>query len=102
MQLCVEHRRLLRGGQLTIMAGTKQMAWHQTPVNHVLYVFDTIPPFPLQSLERACSPQLKYHQLPVVLNHVTSLYVRLSQYNHGSDLVPANHVKKKKKSEVYN
>jgi hypothetical protein len=43
MQLCVEHRRLLRGGQLTIMAGTKQMEWHQTHGNLVLYVFDTTP-----------------------------------------------------------
>ena len=36
------HRRLLRGGQLTKMAGTEWMEWHQTPGNHVFDVFYTI------------------------------------------------------------
>ena len=32
---------------------------------YVFDVFDTIPPIPLLSLIRACSPQLRCHQLPV-------------------------------------
>ena len=42
--------RLPMGGRLIIMAGTKQMEWHQTHGNHVFDVFDTIPLIPLQSL----------------------------------------------------
>uniref|UniRef100_A0A8C7T8Z2 Protein tyrosine phosphatase receptor type N2 n=1 Tax=Oncorhynchus mykiss TaxID=8022 RepID=A0A8C7T8Z2_ONCMY len=41
---------LLRGGRLTIMAGTEQMEWHQTHGNPV---FDTIPLIPLQPLPGA-------------------------------------------------
>uniref|UniRef100_A0A8C8F6L9 Protein tyrosine phosphatase receptor type N2 n=1 Tax=Oncorhynchus tshawytscha TaxID=74940 RepID=A0A8C8F6L9_ONCTS len=50
---------LLRGGRLTIMAGTEQVEWHQTHGNHV---FDTIPLIPLHynpsSLESLFSPPL--------------------------------------------
>jgi hypothetical protein len=35
---CVAHRRLLRGGGLIIMAGTKHMEWHQTLENHVQFI----------------------------------------------------------------
>ena len=38
------------------MAGMVQMEWHQTPGNHVLVVFDTIPLILLQSLPRARPP----------------------------------------------
>jgi hypothetical protein len=40
-------RRLLRGGQLIIMARTAEMEQHHD-------VFDTIPPIPLQPLSPAC------------------------------------------------
>ncbi|XP_055787934.1 DALR anticodon-binding domain-containing protein 3-like isoform X2 [Salvelinus fontinalis] len=59
------HRRLLRGGQLTKMAGTERMEWRQTPGNHGSYVFDvfyTIPLIPLQSLPQARSIQLRCHK----------------------------------------
>ncbi|CDQ87022.1 unnamed protein product [Oncorhynchus mykiss] len=45
---CVYQWRLPRGGRLIIMSGTERMEWHQTCGNHVLDVFDTIPPIPLQ------------------------------------------------------
>jgi hypothetical protein len=32
------------------------MEWHQTPEDHVFYVFDTIPLILLQSLPQACPP----------------------------------------------
>jgi hypothetical protein len=45
-----------------------QMEWHQTPRNHVLVVFDTIPLILLPSLPQAHSPQLRCHQ-PTVDSH---------------------------------
>jgi hypothetical protein len=68
--VCVYQWRLLRGERLIIMSGTGQMEWHQTPVNNMFDVFDTIPLIALQSLPRVHSPQLKCQQCPVVCMHV--------------------------------
>jgi hypothetical protein len=54
------------GGQRIVMSGTELMEWHQTNRNHVFNVFDNIPLIPLQPLPRACPPQLRCHQPPVV------------------------------------
>ena len=48
----LDHRRLLREGQLIIMVGTEQMEWHQTRGNYVLDIFDTVPLQPLPILQR--------------------------------------------------
>jgi hypothetical protein len=61
--------RLLGGGRLIIMAEIESMEWHQTHGNHVFHVFDTIPLILLQPL-RACSPQLRCHQPPVLRIHI--------------------------------
>ena len=65
--------RLLMGGRLIIIAGTKLMEWHLSPGNHVFDVFDTIPRILLQSLPRARPPQLRCHQPPVM--YMYSFYV---------------------------
>ncbi|CDQ98955.1 unnamed protein product [Oncorhynchus mykiss] len=43
-----------------------QIEWHQSPGNHVIDLFDTIPLIPLQPLPQAHPPQLRCHQPPVV------------------------------------
>ena len=70
MRLKAWQRRLLRGERLIIMTGTEQMEWHQIHGNHVFDVFDIISLIPLQSLPRACSPQLRCHQPPVPFSYV--------------------------------
>jgi hypothetical protein len=64
------HRRLLRGGQLIITAGTKHMERYQTPGNQVFDVFDTIPLIPLQSFPQARPPKWRCHQPPVLHTYI--------------------------------
>lgn len=59
--------RLRRGGRLIIMSGTERM--ESNTWKPCVYVWDTIPPIPLQSLPRISSPQLGCHQPTVLYTH---------------------------------
>jgi hypothetical protein len=59
--------RLLRGGQLIIMAGTERLERHQTNGNQVLDVLDTIPLIPLVITTSPSSP----NKVPPTLNLIS-------------------------------
>uniref|UniRef100_A0A8C7N2H8 Very-long-chain (3R)-3-hydroxyacyl-CoA dehydratase n=1 Tax=Oncorhynchus kisutch TaxID=8019 RepID=A0A8C7N2H8_ONCKI len=65
-----------------IMSGTEQMEWNG---NHGNHVFDTMPLIPLQSLPRACPPQMKVPPTSCgIYNYYHTHCVSVCQVSHRS------------------